>query len=855
MAKNQVLSVTTLVFSFSTLLGAANVSPDLQKAVNAARYRVEADAAGYHATNYAQHLEMQFEGVSTEFTYQGKHFSLSLVNNGSVIRSSVSANRVTFDHGRVQEWFVNNAAGLEQGFTVLAPRSGGSLALVLQTAGDLQAAVSGNEIVFRDATGTLLRYGGIRSWDATGRKLPSRLRVVNRQIRLEVDDAGARYPVTVDPVLQTELENPDQKNSTEFGSSVSLSSDGKTALIGALGTNNFTGGAYVFQRSADGWALAATLAASDGAREDAFGSAVALSSDGNTALIGAPGKNDTQGEAYAFTRSGATWNEQQKLIASGGASGDYFGSSVALSSDGNTALIGAYGKDGFEGAAYAFARYSGFWNQQQELTASDRAPNNRFGYSVTLSAGGNMALIGAPKSNLEGAAYAFTSSDGSWSQQQEQQELTAWDGAASDQFGISVSLSSDGNTALIGADNRNSGQGAAYAFTSSDGSWSPQQKLIASGGASGDYFGSSVALSNDGNAALIGALGKNGLAGAGYVFTRSTGTWSPQQTTLTASDAAADDEFGSAVALSGEGTAFIGTHGKTLNGILEAGEVYAFTITDVSVLSAPSGRSFTLSGTGCPSGTLITPYTGLWSGPCTLTWPAPDSSGDTRYTFQNWSDGDTSNPRTVIPESIADPVLNPLTANFLTEYQLTTKAQPGIGGNLVPQPGAANWYAAGTDAVVSASATPGFVFTGFEGALSGESSPQVLSMNAPKGVTGKFMATPAASESGTISARSGTAGARQWTINITNNGPGTAYNPQLVGLMLTQTFGTACTPVRDSPLLPFSFPDLQLGATAQTTVTWDFSSCPANARFTVTVDYVSNGGASVGLIQLVNQFQ
>ncbi len=157
MSKNQVLFVTTLLLSASTLLAAPDVSPDLQKAMNAALYRVEANPAGYHATNYAQHLAMQFDGASTDFAYQGKHFSLSLVNDGSVIRSSVSVNRVTFDHGRVQEWFVNDPAGLEQGFTVLAPRSRESLSLVLQTDGELQPRVSGNEIVFRDATGTLLR--------------------------------------------------------------------------------------------------------------------------------------------------------------------------------------------------------------------------------------------------------------------------------------------------------------------------------------------------------------------------------------------------------------------------------------------------------------------------------------------------------------------------------------------------------------------------------------------------------------------------------------------------------------------------------------------------------------------------
>ncbi len=857
MIKTNVLVATTVLFSAATIFRPSDISPDLQKVLDAALYRVQPHGSIFAATNYAQHLEMQFHGAGTEFTYQGKHFSLSLVNNGSVIRSSASANRVTFDHGRVQEWFVNEPAGLEQGFTVLAPRSRGSLSLVLQTNGDLQPAVSGNEIVFRDASGTLLRYGGMRSWDVTGRNLPSRLSVVNRQIRLEVEDAGARYPVTVDPILQTaELIDPSPASPfDEFGSSVSVSGDGKTVLIGApgvidtKGASDSKGAAYVFERSGNVWALKAKLTAFDGSLRDLFGNAVALSSDGKTALIGAVGKNNRGGAAYAFILSGGTWNPLEELAAPNAAAGDAFGVSVALSADGNTALIGADGKNNGQGAAYTFTLSDAM---RQDVVAADAfAAGDGFGNSVALSSDGNTALIGAAgKNNGQGAAYTFTRSGGTWSQQT---KLTAFDGVAHDQFGSSVALASDGKTTLIGAPGKNNTEGAVYDFTQGFGN--SEQELIASDANTGDAFGSSVALSSDGNTALIGAPGRADLEGLAYVFTLSGGTWF-QQRELTASDAGAEAAFGSAVALSGEGTAFIGAPGKSVPGVAEqAGAAYAFTMTDVSVASAPSARSFTLSGTGCPSGTLTTPYTGLWNGPCTLTWPAPDSSGNTRYTFQNWSDGDTSNPRTITPQQVGDPVLNPLSANFLTEYRLTTKAQPATGGNLLPQSSTSNWYAAGTDAVVSASANPGFVFTGFSGALAGETSPQVLTMNSPQTVTGNFAPTPTASESGTISARSGPANARQWTINITNGGPGVAYNAQLVGLMLTQTFGKACTPVRDSPLLPVSLGDLALGASVPTSVTFDFSSCPANARFTVTVDYVSNGGASVGLIQLVNQLQ
>ena len=106
-----------------------------------------------------------------------------------------------------------------------------------------------------------------------------------------------------------------------------------------------------------------------------------------------------QGAVYVFTRSGSTWSQQQELTASDGAANDHFGYSVALSADGNTALIGAYdktiGNNYEQGVAYVFTRSGSTWSQQQELTASDGAAKMHFGYSVALSADGNTALIGA----------------------------------------------------------------------------------------------------------------------------------------------------------------------------------------------------------------------------------------------------------------------------------------------------------------------------------------------------------------------------------------------------------------------------------------------------------------------------
>ncbi|MBU4366049.1 MAG: FG-GAP repeat protein, partial [Verrucomicrobia bacterium] len=321
-----------------------------------------------------------------------------------------------------------------------------------------------------------------------------------------------------------------------FSYSVALSGDGNTVLIGAhsadvvagVGTNNNQGAAYVFTRGG-GWSEQAKLIASDGATNDWFGSSVALSSDGNTAIIGASwadvGVSTNQGAVYVFTQGGG-WSEQAKLIASDGAEGDYFGQ-VALSSDGNTALIGVH-MSGYanQGAGYVFTRYLGNWSEQKKLTVAAWTAGDYFGWSVALNSDGNTALIGAYPavvgSVMSGAGYVFTRSGTAWTQQA---TLTAADGAEWDDFGYSVALSSDGNTALIGALDAdvggNADQGAGYVFTRSGTSWSQQAKLAALDGTAYDYFGHSVALSGDGNTALITEPGwiYSTNQGAGYVFT------------------------------------------------------------------------------------------------------------------------------------------------------------------------------------------------------------------------------------------------------------------------------------------------------------------------------------------------
>ncbi len=345
--------------------------------------------------------------------------------------------------------------------------------------------------------------------------------------------------------LQQKLTASDGAPGDEFGASVALSADGSTALIGAwnaaVGANQFQGAAYVFVKSGGTWTQQKKLTASDGAAGNNFGRSAALSADGNTALVGAilanGGAQQPQGAAYVFVRSGAAWSQQGKLAAPDGAARDWFGYSAALSADGATAFVGAYGAsvgaNTNQGALYVFARSGATWSQQQKLTASDAAPYNYFGCSAALSGDGNTGLIGAygaavGANALQGAAYIFVKSGGTWRQQQ---KLTASDGAAGDSFGYSAGLNGDGGDALIGAAWANgagaSPQGAAYVFVKGGGTWTQQPKLVASIGAAGDEFGWSAALSADGAAALIGApgvnVGGNTYQGAAYVFNSSNG--------------------------------------------------------------------------------------------------------------------------------------------------------------------------------------------------------------------------------------------------------------------------------------------------------------------------------------------
>ena len=330
----------------------------------------------------------------------------------------------------------------------------------------------------------------------------------------------------------------------------------------------------------------AKLVASDPAVNAYYGYSIDISADGNTALVGAYGKSGQTGEIYIYTRSGLIWTEQQRITAPEGVYQDTFGFSVSLSPDGNIAVVGALSVDSGgrtnNGAVYVFTRTAGVWTQQQRLTASDATNSAGLGYSVDISSDGLTILAGAEYENsATGSAYLYKYESGEWI---EQRKFTASDAATGDRYGTSVSLSEDGNTALIGAyvedTSPNSNNGAAYVYTLSGTTWT-EQKLLSPDISSNDSFGASVSISADGLTAVIGA-GSEGYSegsggGAAYIYTISGSTWT-YQAKLTASDNAVGDFFGESVAISADGnTALIGANAEDTAPNTSNGAAYIFT--------------------------------------------------------------------------------------------------------------------------------------------------------------------------------------------------------------------------------------------------------------------------------------
>jgi hypothetical protein len=248
------------------------------------------------------------------------------------------------------------------------------------------------------------------------------------------------------------------------GFSVSISADGNTALVGGEYCNS----ARIYTRSGGVWSNVGIVLQGTGEVGVADqGFAVALSGDGNTAIIGGWVDDATNGAAWVFTRTGDVWTQQGgKLVGTGAEGNANQGRAVAISADGNTAIVGGPQDSAYLGAAWVFTRTGGVWSQAgSKLVGTGTVGIARQGSSVAISADGNRVIVGGPEDDGgAGAAWAFTRNGGAWTQ--EGSKLAGSDVAGPAKQGSSVSLSADGGTAIVGGPNDDSHAGAAWIFTS-----------------------------------------------------------------------------------------------------------------------------------------------------------------------------------------------------------------------------------------------------------------------------------------------------------------------------------------------------------------------------------------------------
>jgi len=361
-----------------------------------------------------------------------------------------------------------------------------------------------------------------------------------------------------------------------FGAALALSDDGSVLVVGApreasSGTGIAStpdeaapgsGAAYVYRRAGFTWSFETFAKASNTGSSDAFGSAVAVSGDGSTLAVGAPGEDSAgtgvgstsnegamgSGAVYVYRHDGSVWSFQAFVKASNTGAGDAFGGALALSRDGSALAVGAKGEDGAmggidpssdegatdAGATYVYARAGSTWSLDAFVKAAAPTAGDHFGASVSLDGDGTALAVGAPfedGSGLDidpatdegavdsGAAYVF-SRDPRWT-------LVAYVKAsntgAGDQFGRAIALSADGTGLVVGApledggstgiggasDEARTDSGASYVLRRVGASWVSARRVKASNTGPGDLFGSTVALRGDGLLLAIGATGED----------------------------------------------------------------------------------------------------------------------------------------------------------------------------------------------------------------------------------------------------------------------------------------------------------------------------------------------------------
>jgi hypothetical protein len=399
-----------------------------------------------------------------------------------------------------------------------------------------------------------------------------------------------------------------------FGISVAIYQN--YSVIGARDDDFERGSAYVFKHDGNSWIQEQKLLASDGEVGDWFGISVAIY--GDFVFVGADADDNENGlnagSVYVFKHEGSTWILQDKLVASDGIANDYFGRYVSI--DENYAIIGAYYDDDIAGSAYVFKRAGNEWTEEEKLTASDRAPGDYFGVSTSIE--GDYAIIGAYREDNDngidaGSVYVFKRTSRGWL---EETKLLASDGISGDRFGISTSI--DDTYLVIGSYYDDGYTGSAYVFNKTSTGWVEENKLIALDGEINDFFGRSVSIYRD--SILVGAWGDTSYSGSAYIFRHIDSNWI-EETKLIASDASGNDRFGYQVSLYGI-YALIGAYLDDNENGIDAGAAYIFELMN----KEPSVPTVT----GQSDGKVGVSYTYKFN--------SLDQDGDDVYYYIDWGD-------------------------------------------------------------------------------------------------------------------------------------------------------------------------------------------------------------------------
>ena len=295
------------------------------------------------------------------------------------------------------------------------------------------------------------------------------------------------------------------------------------------------------------------------------GWSVAISADGNTAIIGGPTDNSGVGTAWMFARNGEAWSQQgSKLVATDATGLASQGFSVAISADGNTAIVGGPYDNSWAGAAWVYTRSGGRVVAAGRQVGGQRrrrpCGSGRFGGHL-----GGRQHRDRRREERQLAEFRRVPPGAAWASHaagvgsQEGNKLVGTGAVASAGQGRSVAISGDGNTVIVGADLDDSVAGAVWVYTRSGGVWSQQGgKLVGSGAAGNAGQGTAVAISGGGNIAIVGGPYDNSNAGAAWVFTLNGGVWSQTGSKLVGTDSAGPFVYqGWSVAISGDGTTSI----------------------------------------------------------------------------------------------------------------------------------------------------------------------------------------------------------------------------------------------------------------------------------------------------------